>query len=157
MTTPSAYLLEQAMSAAMRILAETDLPDDEQLRRDTIDGQTNALDQMDALAEAIIADEALAERGRDRARRLAARANRRRQIVLAMLEALQLGEPVERALYTASLTHTRHVMIINLDEIPDEFLQHTPDKRRIGAALRKGDVPGTTLSNPMPSLTISVR
>lgn len=148
--------LTAAMSAAQQLLAS--LPDDdERLRRDTVDGQTDALDLMDWIAEQVIADEALVERARERAKRLEQRADKRREIIARMLEALDLREPLQRALYTASLTYRSKPQVIDADLLPREYFREAVDLIKLGKALHDGEVPGATLSNPMPSLTLRTR
>jgi len=150
--------LTAAMSAAMQAIAA--LPDDgdERLRADTIDGQTDALDLMDQIAEAVIADESLAERARDRAKRLEARADKRREVITRMLEVLDLREPVQRPLYTASLAYRSKPQVIDATLLPRDYIREAVDLVKLGKALHAGEaVEGAVLSNPAPSLTLRTR
>ena len=62
---------------------------------------------------------------------------------------------------TLSLKHTAHVNIVEPDLLPQQFRRQPPwepHKMLIGAALRAGQfVPGATLSNPDPSLSIRIK
>jgi hypothetical protein len=150
--------LTAAMSAAMQAIAA--LPDDgdERLRTDTIDGQTDALDLMDRIAEQVIADEALAERARDRAKRLEARADKRREVITRMLEALDLREPVHRALYSASLAWRSKPLVTDATLLPRDFIRDAVDMVKLGKTLHAGEeVAGAVLSNPAPHLTLRTR
>lgn len=157
MKAPGPRRLEAAMSAAMQIKAT--LPDDDdQLLRDTLEGQTDVFELMDRLAEQAIADKLLVDKATERARRLERRADKRRDIIARMLECLELGEALERPMYTATLAHVRTVIVNDETELPAEFFKHAPDKIRIGKALRDGkEVKGATLSNPRPSLSLLIR
>lgn len=151
--------LEMAMSAAMQALAA--LPDDsidEQLRRDTIEGQSDALDLIDRYAEQALADKRLAEMASERARRLEARADKYRSVITSMMEALELSEPLERPLFTASVVHTRKALVTNADEIPPEYVRTSIDMRLLGKALMAGnEIAGAELSNSTPSLRLTTR
>lgn len=63
--------------------------------------------------------------------------------------------------FTVSLTPGRAgVVITDPAAIPDDFvrIRREPDKTAIGAALASGaDVPGATMANGMPTLTVRVR
>jgi hypothetical protein len=62
---------------------------------------------------------------------------------------------------TLSLRYGQHVNIVEHELLPEQFRRHLPwepHKNLIGAALRAGQfVPGATLSNPEPSLSIRVK
>jgi len=145
--------LEQAISAAMRI-RQTLLTDDDKLLTDTIDGETDAIALLDAIVEQALADEALVETARERIKRLEARADRRRGIVLAMLEALELHK-VERPLFTASVSHRSKPLVSDPAVLPEAFIRRAPDMILLAKALRGGEtIDGAVLSNPQPVLTI---
>ena len=80
----SAARIEQAMSEAMRLIA--DLPDDDdRLRHDTLEGETRFFAVLDDLAEEAVAASKLIELARERIKRLEARAEARRAILRRML------------------------------------------------------------------------
>ena len=148
--------LEAAMSAAMQLIAQ--LPDDDEtLRRDTVEGETDALAMMDQIAERVMADEALVERARERAKRLEARADRHREIITQMMAALELTK-LDRALFTASIAYRSKAMVTDADQLPDDYIRHAVDMVKLGKALHAGTaVEGAMLSNPAPVLTIRTR
>jgi len=152
---PSAVQLQAAMSAAMQLIAE--LPDDEQLRHDTIEGETSAFECLDAYAVAALADAALIKQAKDRVRRLEERVERRRQIVMAILQGLQLRK-IERPLVTASLGQRTAVVEVPTNEpLPQMFIRTARDLVLIGKTLRQGGtVPGYVLQDK-PDLTLTLR
>ena len=153
--TLSPVRLEREMAAAMRLIAE--LPDDERLRTDCIEGQTQALECLDAYAHSVLADEALVRQGEDRIRRLKARAERNRAVVAAILQGLGLRR-AERPLYTASLSQRSVVTEVPTNEaLPTTFYRTAPDLLLIGRTLRAGNaVPGYALVDK-PELTLGLR
>lgn len=153
MTAPSPRAIERAMAEAMRLRAT--LPDDDDMRLllDTIEGQTNALELLDRVAEQAVADTKLAELAAARGRRLLARAERARDLALRMMLALEIGDTLERATYTASISRKTKVHVTG--NVPEAFMRHAPDKDLIGKVLRDGKtVENATLSNPEPHISI---
>ena len=155
-TTVSPRRLELAMSTAQQLLAE--LPEDDQLRLDTIEGETEAFELMDRITESVLADESLAELARARAKRLEERADHRRAIILQMLEALEMTK-LQRPLATLSISNgIRSPIVTNADELPRDFIREAVDMVALGKAMRAGqDVPGAVLRNPERVLRISTR
>ena len=97
---------------------------------------------LDRVVEHAVADAKLAELARLRARRIEARADRARDIATRMVEALAIS-PLERPVYTASLTFPRKPLVTNAEELPDTYIRHAPDMVAIGKALRAGKlIPG---------------
>ena len=119
----------------------------------SLESETDALELLDRVAEQAIADKELAAKASERAKRLGERAERARDIVKRMLEALELKK-IERPLFTASLAFHTKAIVTDQAELPEAFIRHSPDMIAIGKALREGEVPGATLSNPEPRLTI---
>jgi hypothetical protein len=65
--------------------------------------------------------------------------------------------PLERPLYSASISYPRKPLVTNAEELPDTYIRHAPDMVAIGKALRAGEtIPGAELRNPEPQLTIRV-
>lgn len=147
--------LMEAMAEAQRLIAE--LPDDERLRHDTIEGETQALECLDAYAQQAIADAALVKQARERATRLEERAKRNRAVVAAILSGLQLKR-AERALFTASLSQrTELIEVPTNEELPSTFVRTAPDKVLIKKVLGRGErVPGFELHDK-PDLTLTLR
>jgi hypothetical protein len=142
------------MSAALQIKAELPPDNDTALLLGMIEGETDALELMDRLAEAAIADKALADKASERAARLKERAEGHREVIRRMLEALEISK-LERALYTASISHIRKPIVTDEAELPEAFIRRSPDLTLIGKALRAGgSVAGAELSNDRPSLTL---
>src|SRR5215472_1631770 len=114
---PSPTKLMLAMSLAQQLISE--LPADEQrLRLDTVDGETAALEYLDAYAEAALSDAALVRAAKERVRRLEAREERSRGVVAAILQGLA-AKVVERPLFTASLaTRTEIVEVPTNEALP---------------------------------------
>jgi hypothetical protein len=145
----------EAMAEAMRLISE--LPDDERLRHDVVDGETEALDCLDAYAQQAIADAALVKQARERAARLEARAERNRAIVCAILQGLQLKR-AERALFTASISQRKELVEVPTnEELPERFVRKAPDKVAIKKELGTGErVPGYELQDK-PGVTLTLR
>ena len=151
---PSPQRLMAAVVAAQQAISA--LPDDADnaLLLDTIEGESDVMEVMDRLAELAIADKLLAERAAERAKRIAARAERSRAVIARILEALELTK-LERPLYTASVSYHRELGSLDEAELPAEYWRHAPDKVAINKALRAGQpVPGASLGNDQPRLTI---
>jgi len=147
--------LMDAMSAAQQLIAE--LPDDERLRLDTIEGETQALEYLDAYAEQAIKDGALVKAAEEKARRLKARIERNRAIVTAILQGLELKR-AERALFTASISQRTEVVEVPTNEaLPVAFVRMAPDKVLINKTLRSGErVPGYELQDKT-DVTLTIR
>ena len=142
----SGWKLAREMSAAAQLIAA--LPDDERLRHDTIEGETEAFECLDGYGQRAIADAELVKLARERVRRLEERIERSRGIVVAILQALRLRR-VERPLFTASLSQRTEVVEAPTNEaLPESFVRRTPDKILIGKVLRAGqEVPGYRLQD----------
>jgi len=151
---PSGMAIQAAMSAAMAAISA--LPDDEDygLLISTVEGESDILEVLDRVVEHAVADSKLAELARLRARRIEARADRARDIATRIVEALAIS-PLERPVYTASITYPRKPLVTNADELPREYIRESADMIAIGKALRAGEtIPGAELRNPEPQLTI---
>jgi len=151
---PSGMAIQAAMSAAMEAISA--LPDDEDygLLISTVEGESDILEVLDRVVEHAVADSKLAELARLRARRIEARADRARDIATRIVEALAIS-PLERPVYTASITYPRKPLVTNADELPPEYIRQSADMIAIGKALRAGEtIPGAELRNPEPQLTI---
>ena len=154
MSAPSSYAIQRAMSAAMEIISALPDDDDNALLLGTIEGETDVLELLDRVVEQSIADNRLADAARERAKRIEALAVRARDIALRIIEALGVS-PLERPVYTASLSHPRKPLVTDESALPEAYIRRAPDMREIGKALRAGEeVAGAVLSNPAPQLTI---
>ena len=146
MNTISPQRITAAMSAAMQAISALPANEDTALIRDTIEGQSDVFEIIDALAEKAIADKMLAEKASERAKRITERADGNRKVIANMLEALGLTK-IERALFTASMAQRQEIVEVATNEaLPSVFVRSAPDKVLIGKTLRHGNpVPGYAL------------
>lgn len=129
---------------------------DPKLLIDTIEGQTQAFEYLDAYVESVIADEALAAAAKAKAKRLEARADVHRATVLAIMEKVGIRR-ADRPVYTASVAHRAKLQVIDEARIPFAYQRISLDKLALAAALRKGEkIEGAVLSNPAPILSIRI-
>lgn len=160
-SVPSPFAVERAMSEAMQLRAELTaddqtIADDDRLLCDVLDGETDVFAVLDRLIENSMADGVLAEMAAARAKRLEARKAQLRDVAMRMLEALEV-KSVERAAYTASISHRTKAILTDALQLPEAFFRHSPDMVAVAKALKAGPVPGATLSNAIPTLTVRVR
>lgn len=151
---PSSHAIQNAMVAAQRAISE--LPDDGDnvLLLNTIEGESDVLEVLDRVIEHAIADAKLVELARERAKRIEERAKRTRNVALQIIEALGVS-PLERPVYTASVSYHRELGSLDESTLPAEFWRHAPDKVAITKALRAGkEIPGASLGNDQPRLTL---
>jgi len=150
--------IEAAMSLAQQLKAQLTDDADDKLLLGTLEGETEVFELIDALAENVLGDERMIEIGEERLGRRKRRVERTRDLIARMLVALEIDKPLERALYTASLTRTQKPFVTDEALVPERFKVERVDTRSLGAALRHGeDVPGAMLGNPEPSLRIYTR
>jgi hypothetical protein len=145
----------RAMSAVGQLKEQLAGHDDADILA-SIESETNALELMDRLIEAVVADEALVEMGTDRLRRIEARANKRRAILARMME--EIGERIERPAATLSIGAGRQRAIITDEKaVPETYFRSAVDKMELLRALKDGPVPGAEISNGPAVLRISTR
>lgn len=158
--------VDQARRDLASLLAlHPELEEDDVLRLDMVEGETNALEIIDRLIEAEKDARCLEEATGNAIEQLKKRevrfANRRdvvRKYILRIMEAANLRR-VERPAATVSIAAGRPKVIIT-DEaaIPPAYhrIKTEIDKESIAKTLKTlGEVPGATLSNPEPQLRIS--
>lgn len=139
------------MAAVSRLKAELASQDSDMVLA-SIDSETNALEMMDLVIEAVVADEAMIEKAEARMKRIEARAQRHRLILRAMME--QIAEKVERPLATLSISYRTKPIITDASRLPPELMRTAPDMTALARALKDGAVAGAELSNPSPVLTL---
>jgi hypothetical protein len=145
------------MSDAQQAIAALPDTSDQELLLATIEGESDALEAIDRLAEMALADKHLVEIARARAQRLEARAAGVRAVIIAMMQGLQLSK-LQRPLATMSVSHTTTARVTEQDELPAEYMRAAPDMHAIRKALTAGEaVPGAVLNNPAPTLTIRTK
>lgn len=144
--------------------AYPDLADDEDLRLDTIEGETDAMDVAARLYRSIATARAMQvglmaemNKMRDRKERYAAREERTRDLLMMLMQAMDTRK-LELPAATLSIGPSRSkVVVVDEDQLPEEFvrIKREADKTRIGSALKAGQtVPGAALSNGGETLTI---
>jgi len=153
--------------AALReqlVAIEPDMAADEGLLFDTLDGETDAVDQLRRILrhgiEASVFAEALKRHIdvlKQRKARFEAREDACRAAVREAMDALGLTR-LQSPDFTASIIPGRpRVVVPDVDALPDAFVRTTvePDLSAIAAALKGGeDVPGASFSNAAPVLTV---
>ena len=143
-----------------------DLAEDPECLIDTLEGITDAQDQIAALVRTAEEDEALAdglkiyiERMRNRYSWLIDRAQKKKHVALNHM--LDLGVS---KITTPDMTISRRfvspkVLVTDADAVPDEWCRiiREPDKTLIKKALKAGGaVPGCTLGNGYETLTVKI-
>ena len=156
-----------ANAIALLIRDNPELDDDEVLRADMIEGQTNAFEFLSHIVRKIGATQAIAAGTAEYIGELQERKARleRREYALRGLIAkiLHFADIKKAELPEATLSiraGVPKVIIINEHELPKEFLRikTEPDKTKIRAALMVHEnVPGAALSNSEPTLAIHVK
>lgn len=153
MRPPSPRAIELSMSAAQQL--RTQLPaDDAALVLGTIEGETNALELLDRVMEAALHAEVMARMATTRAKQFSTRKDVLRQTALDMLGALDLPEPLQRALYTASIGYRQRALVTDATALPASVMVTKPDMRTLERLLKKGPITGAEWSNPEPHLIV---
>lgn len=170
---PSAYKMEQAMSALLavrqRLLQDDpDLADDERLLADMLEGEGgDAMDVLHRVLRASVAAKDMAAAAEARAVEIALRRDRYkhrhealRGAAFAAMDALGLKK-LELPDLTASIAVGRpSVVIVDEAAIPDQFIRvsRSPDRTALLQALKAGeDVAGATMSNSLPTLQVRTK
>lgn len=141
-----------------------ELADDEQLRADVAEGETELASVMRRLLRAKQDADALAKGAREaaqdttlRARRFEDRADKLKAVMLAVMDAGNFRK-LELPFATFSATDPKPVVeILSVDDLPQGFTRTKveADKRELLKALMAGeDIPGARLELGAPSLTI---
>jgi hypothetical protein len=145
-----------------------DLADDEILRADMLDGETNIKDVLTTLVQAVDDHKTLTEAITARTQQLAGRRARfarraefLRELILKILQAADLKK-IELAEATLSQRAAPPQIVgeVNAELLPDSLCKITrePSRTKIREALLNGDiVPGVVLSNSPPTLTINTK
>lgn len=151
MPSPTALMLTMSKVAQVRAMLG-EARDAESIMA-TIESETDAVEKLDLVVEVLLADKALSDQAYARGKRLKERAEFARIVAMQIME--QFGTSrIERAEYTASIgSGVPSVHITDENLIPRRLM--TPDKDAIRSAIAKGeDVPGATIGNVQPRLTI---
>ena len=149
------------------LLSFPELNDDDVLRADTIEGETDLHEFVSQMLRKIGATQAIAEGTaayieelRERKARMERREHALRTLIHQVLDAAGQRK-LERPEATVSIRAGQPKVVITEEGlIPDEFMRirKEPDKTRIKAAIVACErVPGCELSNAEPTLAIYVR
>ena len=140
-----------------------ELREDEELKADMLEGATDFNETMDKLLrrtqDSIYLGKACQDAERDihdRRKRFEKRVEFGRELMKRLMEAADVRK-MEFPTATLSLINTaRQVVILNEDEIPDEFMRikKEPNKVLLKEAMEKMDVRGATLSTGGTALVI---
>ena len=144
-----------------------ELDDDEVLRADMIEGQTNAFEFLSHIVRKIGATQAIAAGTteyigelQERKARLERREHSLRGLIAKMMNAAAITKAELPEATLSIRAGVPKVIIINEHELPKEFLRikTEPDKTKIRAALMVHEnVPGAALSNSESTLAIHVK
>jgi hypothetical protein len=144
-----------------------DLADDEDLRRDMLEGATSFDEVLTRLVDAVQMSEAFADAVRvridalqERRQRIDRRADKIREAIATVMQHGRMTT-TRLPIATLSLREGRpKAVIIEEDLIPAQFIRTRTsiDTAAVGAMLRCGEaVPGAVLSNAEPVLTIRTK
>jgi hypothetical protein len=163
---PAAFAARYLAEREKLLQAFPELAEDELALQDTLAGITNAEDVIAGLIRDAREDTAMAEAVEKmidemcmRQNRLSARAARRKQAALNLMEACDLRK-IEQPDFTASIRATQQkVEITDEAALPDSMfrIKREPDKTAIKEALGKGPLPGAHMSNGGATLTVRTR
>jgi hypothetical protein len=150
-----------------------ELADDEDLRRDMIEGSTSAFEVLTALVRRILETEAHVEglgtciaSLAQRRTRLDTRAKALRAATLRIAKAVQADMPkrkaIELAIATLSIRDGKPKLVVDDEQVPDPLCTpvttYVPDLERIREELELGaDVTWAEILPATPSLTIRVK
>lgn len=165
MKTLTVKYVADEINALLR--AHPELLEDAVFRSDTIEGSTDAFEFLSQTVRKVASANKLVRASADYIEDLHARKARfeRREEALRglIVKIMNTANITKAELPEATLSirdGQQKVMIINFEEIPDEFMRikKEPDKIRIKAAMTANEkVPGAALSNAEPVLSIRVR
>lgn len=173
MIAPSAWQIEQAMSALMSgraalIANDPDLAADEAAMSDALRAETeDVFVLLHRMLRASVAARSMADAAEEMAANITARRDRYkrradalRSTVFAAMDALGIPK-IELPDLTASIARGRPTAIITNElDLPEEYTRTTvkPNMEAIRVALKDGVViPGVEMSNSIPSLTVRTK
>lgn len=149
------------------LLAYPELAEDEILRADMLEGETDlhaVLRELEQTRQTAATTETALKLYVEELRSRASRFERREQAMRALIfQLMQAAELLKVELPEATLSirsGTAKTIITDEDRLPNEFvrIKREPDKIKIKAALSNGQtVPGATLSNVEPVLSIRTK
>jgi hypothetical protein len=158
-------ILKQQAVAAKHIKDALEGYDDPELTLDSIEGETDFLSILDQIMSGIADDEMMVEgiKSRqaelnERKERLSFRIEKRRKLVENALLMADL-QKIERPEYTLSIRKGQQQLnVYDEGSIPQDYYKQPPptlDRMLVRTALKDGfDVPGASLTNGQPSLSV---
>lgn len=168
MNKPLNFEAEQVIRIFDALVSDyPELAEDEDLRRDVLEGETNLDAVVTRIVEAISEAEMVAEVISLRVKDMQARKGRHeqkaevmRRLLLSLMERLELSSFTIPTATVSVRKGQPSLGILEADLIPEGFMRVKvePDKAAIKEAMRNGvAVPGCILTNGAPSLTLKVR
>ena len=161
---PSGFALQQAVATLQRALA--DEPDQDGVLASPAEATEDVEELLNRVLRAAVEADAMADMASERIKamterkaRYMARNETLRATAFAAMDVLEL-RTVELPDLTASIKQNApRVVITDETLIPTAYLRVSvvPDKAEIKEALKSGPVPGATLTNSLPSISIRVR
>lgn len=159
------HFLNQQIDALL--LEYPELADDDDFRRDVFEGQTSIDYVLAKLVETSLEAAAMADAVKFRKTALAERQSRferkdeaTRKLILSVMERAELPK-IQLTEATLSMRQLPPSPIVtDADALPDNCvrIERKPDMKAIKAAMEGGgELPGVTLSNGRPSLTIRTK
>lgn len=166
-SAPSPFAIQRAMSAARdfadRLRADVGETDHDTLLS-ALDSETDAIDLLRKVVISALEDQAFAAASRERVQNLTARIHRfdnryeaKRQLSLAMLDALGLPGLADPEFDLSRTPGSVSVVIVDENAIPELYkrTKSEPNKAALLPLLKSGvRVAGAELSNGKPSVTI---
>lgn len=120
----------------------------------TVEGETQAFEDIDALTQLAIEDSMSVAYLQARAKRLKERYDKGRGMIIALMGKVGL-KTLAKPLATLSITQRTQCVIHERDRIPVKYWIKVIDEDAVAKDLRAGeDVPGAELAPAAPSLTI---
>ncbi|MBA3241602.1 MAG: siphovirus Gp157 family protein [Acidobacteria bacterium] len=164
---PKLAVEEIRRQVAQLILLHPQLAEDEVLRADSIEGETNLFELMDVLIDKMQDADAMVEAIQRRAEKITNRQERylnrklaMRDLIFTLMQAADVTK-IERPEATLSIRKlAAKVVITDEESLPPYYLRNnpTPDKTKIKEALQLGEeIPGACLSNGSVSLSVRVK
>jgi len=168
-TPPSAWAVQNAMTAAARFADQLRTDDPEMDHADlllALDSETDAFDVLRLAVRASLEADADAETIgarikilADRKARFVARKESCRALVAAMMDAFGTAKVADAEFTVSVSTGPRKVIVGDIAELPEAFVRvvRSPDMQLIAAALKADEaVPGCSFGNGSQVLTIRV-
>lgn len=140
-----------------------ELLEDEDLRRDCLDGETNIMAVLGRLVnierDADSMAKAIAERAKDLASRKARMERGKEAMRVLMLRLMKAANLPKASLPEATVSVSKgraSVEIVDEAALPDEYvrIERVPDKKALAAALANDNVPGAVLREGNDTVTV---